>query len=451
MTLPTLLPEVEGPVLLGGDDGYAAAAQPWNLAIHLAPAAVVEAASVADVQAVVRHARAQGLRVAPQSTGHGAEQLTGDLSDAILLRTGRLDHLAVDADRRVARIGAGVKAGALAAAAAAHGLAAPLGVAEGVGVTGLALGGGVGWLSRAHGLAANAIVSLDVVTADGEARHVDADHDPELFYALRGGGGRYALVTGLEIELYAIDEVSGGMIAWPAEAYGEVLEQVRRIGLDAPECLSLITRVLSLPPLDAIPEPIRGRRIVAVAAVYVGPAHDAERHLAPLRSAGGTLLDTFGPIGIADLVKVAGDPVDPGPSRGEGILIGELTPDVVAEMAAIADDPALSALTVIEVRQLGGALRRAPEGHGALDRLDGSWQVFAAGFAPEPAAAEAVLAALGVVRERLAPYASDRVLLNARGAGIDVADAFDADTSARLQRTYDAYDPDRLILAGHVA
>ena len=129
MTLTNLLPELEGRVALPGDDGYAAAAQPWNLAIRLAPAAVVEVASVADVQAVVRHARAEGLRVAPQSTGHGAEQLASDLGAAILVKTGRLDGIAIDAERRVAKIGAGVKAGALAAAAAAHNLAAPLGVA----------------------------------------------------------------------------------------------------------------------------------------------------------------------------------------------------------------------------------------------------------------------------------------------------------------------------------
>src|SRR4051812_34008425 len=123
MTLTDLLPDLDGRLALPGDDGHAAAAQPWNLAIRLAPAAVVEVATIADVQAVVRRARAAGLRVAPQTTGHGAEQLTSDLRDAILLKTTGLDAIAIDAERRVARIGAGVKAGALAAAAAAHGLA----------------------------------------------------------------------------------------------------------------------------------------------------------------------------------------------------------------------------------------------------------------------------------------------------------------------------------------
>ncbi|WCB95738.1 Mitomycin radical oxidase [Baekduia alba] len=445
-----LLPDLDGRHVLPSDDGYDDARRPWNTAIDQRPAAVVEAASVADVQAVVRHARANGLHVAPQSTGHGAEALAVDLRGAILLRTSRLNAIAVDAEARTARIGAGVTGGALARAAAEHGLAATLGLAPSVGVAGLALGGGIGWLSRVHGLASNAIRSIDVVTADGAARTVDADRDPDLFFALRGGGGRFAIVTGLELALHPVDAVSAGMLAWPAEATGEVLEQVRRWTRDAPEALSAVVRVLSLPPIEAIPAPIRGRRIVAVVAAYLGPHHDAERLIAPLRGGGGTLVDTFGPIAIADLVTVAGDPEAPGPARGDGLLLKDLTPDAVAAVEALVGGAAFDALTILELRQLGGALGRpAPAGHGALDRVDAGWAVFAGGSAPDAAAADAIVAAAAGIREGLAPYAAEQVLLNSTAAGVDPARAFAPETWARLARIHAAYDPDGLILAAH--
>jgi FAD/FMN-containing dehydrogenase len=440
--------DLDGRLLLPTDDGFDDARQAWNTAIDQRPAAIVEAATVADVQAVVRHARAADLRVAPQSTGHGAEGL-GSLAGAILLRTEALDAVAIDPAGRTARVGAGATAGVVAAAAGGYGLAPAIGFAPSVGVAGLSLGGGVGWLGRTHGLASNNVKAIDVVTADGEALRVDAEHEPDLFFALRGGGGRFAIVTGLELALHPVDQVSAGLLAWPVEATADVLEQVRRWALDAPDCVTVAVRVLRLPPIDAIPELIRGRRIVAVVAAHLGPHADGERLLAPLRS-GATLLDTFGPVGPADLVRVAGDPEDPAPSRGDGRLLTELTPDAVAAVTALVDDDALGALGVIELRQLGGALGRpAPDGHGALAAIDAGWAFFAGGFAPDPAARDAVLAAVADVRDRLAPWTADQVLLNASAAGVDPSRAFTPPTWDRLVRIRAAYDPDRLILASH--
>jgi len=448
MTTTDLLPDPTRP----GDPGWDAARGSWNTAIDQHPAAVARASSVADVQAAVAHARGAGLRVAPQATGHGSEALSLEaLRGALLLRTSGLDAIAVDPAARTAHVGAGVTAGALADAAGAHGLAPVLGLAASVGVAGLSLGGGLGWLSRTHGLAANNVRALDVVTAAGAALRVDAEHEPDLFWALRGGGGRCAIVTGLEVALHPVGEATAGMIAWPAERAGEVLEQARRWAAGAPECVSAVVRVLSLPPLDAIPEPIRGRRIVAVLAAHFGPAADAERLLAPLRESDAALLDTFGPVGAADLPRVAGDPEDPGPARGDGLLLSELTPKLVEAIAAVAADEALAALTVVELRQLGGAVGRDAPGAGALPSLDAGWAFFAAGMAPDDDARAAVEAALAAVRERLAPWTSPRALLSSSGGGIDPARGFDPETWGRLVGVRDAYDPDRLILANHDA
>ncbi len=452
LPIERLRAEVAGRVVLSGDVGWDAARRSWNTSVDQHPATVVEAASVADVQATVRHARAAGLRVAPQATGHGSEALgLTSLRGAILLRTARLAAIAVDPAARRVTVGAGARAGAVADAAGAHGLAPVLGLAASVGVAGLSLGGGVGWLSRLHGVAANQIVGLEVVTAAGETLRVDAEHEPDLFWALRGGGGRCAVVTGLEVALHPVQEATAGMIAWPAERVGEVLELLRGWAVGAPDHASAVLRVLSLPPLDVIPEPIRGRRIVTLVAAHIGPAAEAQALLAPLRDGvDAPLMDTFGPVVAADLPRVAGDPEDPGPARGDGFLLDDLTPEAAAAFAALVADEAVTALSVMELRQLGGAVGRSPsDGGGALSAFDAGWSCFAGGVAGDEASRAAVGAALADVRTRLAPWIAERALLSSSGGGIDPATGFAPQTWERLVGVRDAYDPDRLILANH--
>jgi hypothetical protein len=243
------------------------------------------------------------------------------------------------------------------------------------------------------------------------------------------------------------------MVAWPAERVGEVLEVLRGWAADAPPAASAVLRVLSLPPLDVIPEPIRGRRIVVVVAAHLGSADEAQRLLAPLRHAvDAPLLDSFGPVAAADLPRVAGDPEDPGPARGDGFLLDELTPELVEAFAALVADEAVSALTVMELRQLGGAVGRPPSaGGGALGSIDACWSGFAGGFAGDDASRTAVEAALAEVRTRLAPWIAGRALLSSASGGIDPATGFDAQTWERLVSVRDAYDPDRVILANHDA
>ena len=428
-----LLDGVRGRVVLPGDAGWDAARGSWNLSVDQHPAAVVEAAGADDVQAVLR----AGLRVAPQATGHGSEGLP-DLAGAVLLKTSGLRDVTVDGG--VVRAGAGALASDVAAAAGAHGLAPVLGLAPSVGVTGLALGGGTGWLSRAHGLTCNSVRAFEVVLASGERLRADADHEPELFWALRGGGGRFAVVTALELAAHPVPEASAGMLAWPAERAAEVLERFRSWTRAVPEALGAVFRYLALPDVEGVPAPLRGRRIVAVIAAYVGAEADARRLIAPLPE--GTIVDTFGPVGAADLVRVAGDPEQPVPARGDGFLVRELDVDAIA---GLIDD--LDPLGVLELRLLGGALARAPHGHGALAKLDGAFAVFAGGAAVDAAARAAIAERLETVRERLAPWTAPQALLNSSGG--DPARAFDAATWERLGAVRDAFDPDRRLVAAY--
>jgi FAD/FMN-containing dehydrogenase len=435
MTMRQKLDGVRGRVVLPDDAGWDDARRSWNLSVDQRPAAVVEAAGAEDVRTLLR----SGLRVAAQTTGHGSEGLP-DLEGAVLLKTARLRDVTVDGG--LVRAGAGALAGDVAAAAGEHGLAPVLGLAASVGVTGLALGGGTGWLSRAHGLTYNSVRAFEVVLASGERRRVDADHEPELFWALRGGGGRFAVVTALELEAHPVPDVSAGTLAWPAERAAEVLETFRRWASDVPEALGTVFRYLSLPDVDGVPAPLRGRRIVAVIAAYLGPDADGRRLMEPLPD--GTLVDTFGPVGAADLVRVAGDPEQPMPARGDGLLLHELDANAIA---GLIDD--MAPLSVLELRLLGGALARAPHGHGALAKLDGAFAVFAGGAAVDASATAAIAERLEAVRQRLAPWTAPQALLNSSGRGIDPARAFDAATWERLCALRDAFDPDRRLVTAY--
>jgi FAD/FMN-containing dehydrogenase len=448
--LATLRDALPGQVVLPADPNWDDARRCWNLSVDQRPAAVIEAARVEDVRAAVAAARRAGLRVAPQGTGHGSEAL-GPLDGAVLLKTSALRELTVDPGGRVARLQAGALADDAAAAAAEHGLAPALGFAPTVGVTGLSLGGGTGWLSRAHGLAANNIRALDVVTAAGEARRVDAASEPQLFWALRGGGGRFAIVTALEVELHPVAEAYAGMLVWPAERALAVLQRFRELTADVPESFTAVFRYLVPPPVEAVPPPLRGRRLVAVIAVHLGAEAEGKRLVEPLHSVGETLVDTFAPVGPAELVRVAGDPEEPVPGRGDGFLVRDLPSELVELVARLIGDDELAPLSVLELRQLGGALSRAPEGHGALGALDGAYSLFASGAVMSPDAPAAIDARLDDVRSRLAPWASAREVLSAARLGIDPASAFDAETWERLCRVRDEYDPDRLIQATHDA
>ena len=448
MTIRSELPSrLSERVTLPGDPGWDAARRSWNLTVDQHPAAVVEPATPDDVEAVIRFAAQNGLRVAPQATGHGSESLP-PLDGALLLKTSAMRKVEVEPGEGIARVEAGARAGEVADAAGEHRLAPVLGLATSVGVVGLALGGGTGWLSRAYGLAANNVRAFEVVTAKGERLRADAHTEPELFWALRGGGGRFAIVTAVELQAHPVADVSAGMLVWPADTAAAVLEQFRHLSLDAPETLGAVVRYLDLPPIDPVPPPLRGRNIAVIVA-HLGTEGDARRLMEPLRALSGSVIDTFGPVGAADLVRVAGDPEEPVPARGDGFLLRELSDEVVGAVAGLIAENALSPLSVLELRLLGGALARASDGHGALATLNGAVSVFASGPVFDANAAAAVADRVEHLRTRLAPWTAPQALLNASGGGVDPARAFDDATWERLRRVQDVFDPDRLILSNH--
>ncbi|MEA2478102.1 MAG: hypothetical protein QOJ07_24 [Thermoleophilaceae bacterium] len=440
MTMPTL-------ALVTPDDvGYDAARQAFNLLADQRPAAVARPTSAAEVAAVVSYARENGLRIAPQSTGHNPP--TASLAGSVLLRTDRMRGVTIDAERRVAYVEAGAEWEDVTTKAAEHGLAGLAGSSPNVGVAGYALGGGLSWLARSKGLATNHVIAFEVVMADGRQVRVDRDNEPELFWALRGGGGSFAVATAFEIELFPIAEVYAGMLVFPWERAAEVLKAWREWTHTAPDAVTTSARVMQIPPLPDVPEPLRGRGLVVIDGAYDGAPEDGERVLAPLRELGPEM-DTFARIPAAALSMIHMDPLDPLPAASTTAVLRDLPEEGIDALVEAVGPGSGSPLVTVELRQLGGAVGRVPEGAGALGKIGGAFLWFALGITPDAGVLAAVEAHLPVARAAVAPYESGRDYLNFAERAVDPQRFYSEDAYRRLQAVKAQYDPQDVFQSNH--
>jgi FAD/FMN-containing dehydrogenase len=432
-------------IVMRDDPGYDAARRAWQLAVDQRPAAVAFPADAGEVAATVRAAREAGLHVAPQGTGHNAGPL-GALDRTMLLRTERLGGVWIDPQRRVARVGAGILWDELLAAADEHGLTGLSGSSPDVGVVGYSLGGGIGWLARRHGLQCNRITAVELVTADGECVRADAHNDPELLWALRGGGGSFGIVTALEFELLAVPSAYAGALVWDWRHAGPVLLRWSEWAQAAPDLVTTSARIIQFPVAPEVPEPLRGRRVVMIDGAYAGPADEAAPVLEPLRRLRPEI-DTFAEIAPPGLARVHGDPEEPTPVASESRLVADLPRDAIEAFVETAGRGSGSPLMIAELRQLGGALARRPDRPSALPVLDGAFLLFAAGLVEGDD--DAVLTHARRVGGALAPWTNGRAYLNFSEHPIDTRRAFDADTFRRLQAVKARLDPYGVIHANH--
>jgi hypothetical protein len=449
MACSRTMTSINGTFLTPQDDGFDTARQAWNLAVDQRPAAVAFPEDAGEMAAAVRGAAERGLRVAVQGPGHGAAVI-GDLAATLLLKTTRMTGLEVDPGARRARVEAGVLWADVAVAAGEHGLAALHGSSPDVSVVGYSLGGGIGWLGRRHGLACNSVVAAEVVTSDGELRRVGPDEEPDLFWALRGGGGAFAAVTALEFELVPLTEVYAGWFVWEADAGGEVVHAFREWSQSAPREITTSLRFLHLPPFPDVPEPLRDRPVIVVDGAYLGSEADGAALLHALRDvAAPMVMDTWATIPVPGLVRLHGDPEQPVPGVGDGWQLRELTPEAADAFVELGGPGSGSPLLALELRQLGGALAEAPDGAGALGALPDPFTLFGIGIAMGDGAAEAIDAHLERVKRAMAPWRSGVYLNFAEHPGRDVADAFDEATYSRLRDVKARYDEGNLFRSNH--
>lgn len=433
-------------VLSRGSDGYEENRGAFNVLLSQEPAAIVTPNSTADVVDAIDYAKAEGLRVGAQRTGHAAEPL-GDLSGTLLIRTAALNTVSIDIERRVARVGSGALWGDLVPRASELGLAACHGSSPTVGIVGYSLGGGVGWYGRKHGLQCNRVTAIELVDATGTERRVDAAGDAELFWAMRGGGGDFGVVTALEFELLPIAERYAGAAFFPIERAPEVLHAWHEFTTTAAEEITSIGRLLNFPPIPEIPEPMRGNSFVVVEAVALLPEAEATEALAPLRRL-GPIMDTFATVPAAGIADLHMDPPEPSPYKGQGMLLGDLPGEGIdALLGAVGPDSGTRLLSV-EMRHNGGAMGRGGDGHGAMNALPGEYLLFGVNIVPTPEAMAPSKQWLGAMTAAMAPWDAGRYL-NFSDEDEDIAVAFPPETVERLRRAKETYDPENLFHANH--
>ncbi|USY17760.1 FAD-binding oxidoreductase [Nocardiopsis exhalans] len=432
---------VSGPVHAPGSPGHERGRSGMQRVDRHAPNAVVEAADAEDVRAAVAVAAEIGVAVAAQRTGHGHG--TG-LRGGILVDTRRLDRVRVDPDHRTAAVGAGATWQDVIDAAAPHGLAPLSGSAPGVGAVSYTLGGGLSLMGRRYGYAADHARSLDLVTADGHHRRVDAHSDPDLFWALRGGGGSFGLVTEVEFDLFPVSRLYGGSLYLDATDAPRALDGWRRWAEGTPEELTSGVSALVCPDMEGVPEPMRGRLIVQVSLAWAGPPEEGPALAEPLYSLAPVLMDTLRELPYTESGAVFDDHDDPAGFRGEGLLVDALTPEALAELQQLAatDRPFMS---VVWLRHLGGALARPPEVPDAIGHRDAAYALSVLTFTePETGEARALRAEAAAL---FADHTRGRSANLSFGAVTEdeVRAMFAPDDLRRLTQIRDRVDPHRRI------
>jgi FAD/FMN-containing dehydrogenase len=366
----------------------------------------------------------------------------------VLLKTSRMRGVRIFPSDRRARVEAGAQWQDVTGPAGGHGLAALAGSSPNVGVAGYTLGGGIGWRSPRYGLAANSVTSVELVTPDGQLVHAGPDRERDLFWAVRGGGGGVGVVTALELALYPVRALYAGALFFPIERSSDVLHEWRQWTDSVPDELTSIARVLRLPALPALPEPLRGRGFAAVEAAYVGDAARGAEILRPLRALRPEL-DTFAMIPAAALGQLHMDPPEPVPASGDGGLLTDLPSEAINEVVAVAGPNVESPLLSVEVRHLGGALGREHPGAGALSKLDAGYVWYAAGLTPTRERLRAVHAHVQAIKDALGAWRGRYDYYNFVESPSKADRLLPASSYLRLREIKARYDPGQVIVSTH--
>ncbi|MBO0677604.1 FAD-binding oxidoreductase [Mycolicibacterium sp. S2-37] len=445
--LAGLREHVAAPVALPGEAGYERCT-PWNVAAEVRPAAVVLATTAQDVAATVRFAAARGLQVTVQSTGHGA---IGVAPDTVMIVTSGMTSCTVDAHRRVARLGAGVRWQQVLDAACPFGLAPVLGSAPGVGVVGFLTGGGIGPLVRTVGASSDHVRSFELVTGTGDLLRVTPEAHGDLFWGLRGGKATLGIVTEVEIDLLPIPEFYGGALFFDGSDAAAVLHAWAQWCATLPEAVNTSIALQQLPPLPGVPEPLAGRLTVAVRYTAVGDLEECRRLLDPMRTIAEPVLDSTGVLPYAAIGMVHADPVDPMPVWENHTLLHGVDAAAVDALLAVAGPGSGSVQTIVELRMLGGALAREPRHRSALCHRDAAFALTTIG-ALVPPVAEMVPQHAAAVLGAMAPWSTGGQLPNFAPA-IDpqrAARVYTEDARHWLAALADRYDPAGVFRTGQV-
>jgi FAD/FMN-containing dehydrogenase len=429
---------ISGTVITPGDAAYDEARQVHNTMFDRYPALIVQAAGSADVARTVVFARDAGLELSVRGGAHSMAGF-GTVDGGVVLDLGAMKGLHIDPDRRVAWAQAGLTAGEYTAAAAAHGLATPFGDVGSVGIGGLTLGGGIGWLVRKHGMTIDALLSVDIVTADGHLINASEDEHQDLFWAVRGGGGNFGVVTRFQFKLYPVDTVLGGALFMPLTR--DTLRSLVPIAAAAPTELTTISFIMAAPPAPFIPAEVVGQPTLAIMFVYDGDPEAGQAALAPFRAVATPIADLAMPMPYVGIYELTKDASEPGKEIIRSVFLETLDDAAVDAILAAMEAPS-SPMSMFQIRVLGGAMASVDSGATAFAHRQAPIMVAALAMFEDMATAPVHEAWADALLAQLRPNAIG-VYSNFIGAedASRVREAYPDLTYHRLAQVKRRYDP----------
>jgi FAD/FMN-containing dehydrogenase len=439
-TTRELRDELRGELVGPGDADYEEARSVWNGMIDRRPALITRCTGPGDVIAAIRFARSEGLAVAVRG---GAHNVAGNATTdgGLVIDLSPMKGVRVDAEARTVRAQGGLTWGELDAETQSFGLATTGGLVTTTGIAGFTLGGGIGWLMRKHGLACDNLISADVVTADGQTVHASEGENAELLWGLRGGGGNFGVVTEFEYRLHPVQQIFGGLVAWPADAGPEVLKFWREWIKDTPDELCTMAAFLYAPPEPFVPPEVVGHPIFAIACFHLDPDR-AEADFQALRDQ-GPAVDVLGPMPYAGIQGM----FDAGTPRGSrnywrSGYVQELSDDAIDAIAgAIPGLP--HPLGQLHVHQMGGAMSRIGQGATAFGSREVPFLTNYIGLWLDPAEDEKNTAWVKAASDAMTPFGTGQRYVNflADEGDAGVASAYEEQTLGRLRALKRKYDP----------
>lgn len=442
--LETLRSNIEGTVFTPEEHGYVEACQAWDLTVEQQPALVVTIANAKDAMAAVNFARRQGLKISIQSTGHG---IISPSKGGLLINTSGMKGIKIDSQTQTALVEAGVRWNDVIQAAQTHNLATLSGYASNVGVVGYTLGGGIGWLVRKYGPACDSIRNIHLVTADGQMLQVSKNSNSKLFWALRGGGSSFGIVTSIEFDLYPVVDIYGGQLFYPAEMARKVLNLYSDWVEKVPDELTSAIALMQIPPEVPVANELRGKPAVVLSVCYLGDEKQGAELLRPFREL-EPLLDRLESMQFKDIGKIHNDPHEPQHTYGHCGLLKSLSPDVIDRLVDLAGAGSDSPLQMVELRHLQGAMAHNSGHESALIDRDAAFLLQVQSVLTTPEQTTEVKQYTASLAEMMRPYETGGVFPNFRhryGSNDPRRRAVSSqDSHNRLLNLKEKYDPQNL-------
>jgi len=439
---------VSGVVFARGDSGLATEAACFNTAVVHDPDVVIGVAGADDIVAAVTFASRHRLPVYVQATGHGA---FAPITEGVLITTSRMSSVSVDAGSRIAAIGAGARWGAVVERAGRDGLAPITGASTNVGAIGYTLGGGLGPLSRTYGFTADWVRGFTVVTADGRIIRASADEHADLFWALRGGKGALGVVVDMDLELLPLERLYGGGLFYDTQH----IEDALRAWVDwvhhLPETVTSSVALLRFPPIDEVPENLRGRFVLHLRFAFVGTRADGERILAPMRAAAPTFLDLVREMPTTEIGSIHADPDHPGPAWDRGMQLTEIDQDFVTALLSRAGVGRDVPFIAIEVRHIGAGAIDNPERDSAVGGASSPFTLIMIGVPVLELFDQVLPQSSDYIVSGILPWIAEETNINFLGhvaSTQQFASAWPTDSFARLAETRGVWDPEKLFVYG---